>query len=446
MGYFLWPDQYCPYLCKQQPANLNRLREFGRHKYRFLTACERCGRQPDRNLEPANSSIAWHPFLYFGHGRLGSTNITPGGTITYAPTNGYSGSDQFVVQVSDGTATANMTVNVTVNGLPTVTVNPSNSTICSGANASFGVTATGAGLSYQWQISTNGGSSYSNVSNGGIYTNATTSTLNLTLPTTAVSGDLYRCVVSGTCTPSVNSTGATLTVNTAPSISVNPSNSTICSGSNTSFSVTAAGSGLTYQWQVSINGGSSYSNVSNAGIYSNATTSTLNLVAATSSVNGNLYRCVVSGSCTPTATSTGATLTINALPAVTVNPSNSTICAGSNTSFSVTATGAGTLSYLWQVSTNGGTSYSTVGNGGIYTNATTSTLNITAATTAVNNNLYRCVVSGTCTPSATSAAATLTVNAAPAVTTSPSNSTVCTGANTSFTVTATGQGLLTNGK
>jgi hypothetical protein len=52
----------------------------------------------------------------------GSTDITPGGTLTYTPTAGYVGSDTFTIQVSDGTATATRVINVTVTA-PTVTVN-----------------------------------------------------------------------------------------------------------------------------------------------------------------------------------------------------------------------------------------------------------------------------------------------------------------------------------
>ncbi len=51
----------------------------------------------------------------------GTTDITPGGTITYTPANGYSGSETFTVQVSDGTATATRQITVTVVCPPTVT-------------------------------------------------------------------------------------------------------------------------------------------------------------------------------------------------------------------------------------------------------------------------------------------------------------------------------------
>ncbi|TWB37238.1 autotransporter-associated beta strand repeat-containing protein [Nitrospirillum pindoramense] len=46
----------------------------------------------------------------------GSSDITPGGTLTYVPTSGYIGSDSFTIQVSDGTSTVTRTFSVTVTG------------------------------------------------------------------------------------------------------------------------------------------------------------------------------------------------------------------------------------------------------------------------------------------------------------------------------------------
>ncbi len=397
----------------------------------------------------ASQTETWSQGAAPSHGTLnftsatassGATDITPGGTITYTPTNGYSGSDAFTVSVSDGTSTANMVVNVTVDAPPAITGAPGNATICSGSNTSFSVTATGTGLGYQWRVSTDGGATYNNLNNTGIYSNVTASTLNLTAATAAADGNMYECVVSGTCTPSVTSTPATLNINSLPAITLNPSNNTICSGGNTSFSVAATGTGVSYQWKASTDGGATYNNLNNTGIYSNVTASTLNLTAATTAVNGNLYKCVVSGTCTPAATSAPATLTINSSPVITLNPSGNTICSGSNTSFSVTATGAG-LTYQWMVSTDGGATYNNLSNTGIYSNVTSATLNLTAATMAVDGYMYECVVSGTCTPSVTSTPATLNINSLPAITLNPSGNTICSGGNTSFSVTATGTGV-----
>jgi hypothetical protein len=96
-------------------------------------------------------------------------------------------------------------------------------------------------------------------------------------------------------------------------------------------------------------------------------------------------------------------------PSITTHPSNREVNAGSNTSFTVEATGTG-LSYQWQEDTGSG--FSTISNGDVYSGATTATLNITGATAGMNGYRYRVVVTGTVAPSATSNAATLTVNTA----------------------------------
>lgn len=51
----------------------------------------------------------------------GGADIAPGGIITYQPASGYSGSDSFQIEVSDGFATATRTINVTVVANPAVT-------------------------------------------------------------------------------------------------------------------------------------------------------------------------------------------------------------------------------------------------------------------------------------------------------------------------------------
>lgn len=95
-------------------------------------------------------------------------------------------------------------------------------------------------------------------------------------------------------------------------------------------------------------------------------------------------------------------------PAVTGQPSSTTVCNNFNTTFSVVATGSAPLTYQWQVSTGSG--FNNISNGGVYTNATTATLNITAATAFMNTYQYRCIVTNSC-GTATSNAASLTVNA-----------------------------------
>src|SRR5882757_161425 len=113
---------------------------------------------------------------------------------------------------------------------------------------------------------------------------------------------------------------------------------------------------------------------------------------------------------------------ISCIPAsITTSPSNVVVCAGATASFTVVAAGTPTLTYQWQVSTGG--PFTDIGG------ATAATYSFT--TTAVQNgNQYRCVVTGNCAPlTATSAAATLTVNPVPVISSQPANTTVCVGAN-----------------
>ena len=333
-----------------------------------------------------------------------------------------------------GSSTSNAGI-LTVNAAPAVTAQPQDITLCAGSNHTFSVTATGGGLTYQWQLSTDGGGTYNNITNGGIYSGATTNSLTLTGLTAGLSGNRYRCVVTGSCPPAVNSNGAILTVVTSVAVTTQPTDATVCEGSNSSFTVAGSGTGIIYQWQVSTDGGTTWTNVTNTGVYSGATAATLNITGATFSLNTYRYRCQLSNAtCTTPGVSNAGILTVNTLPAVTTNPANSTICLGGNTSFSAAATGTG-IGYQWQVSTDGGTTYTNITNGGVYGGATTTTLTITGATAAMNTYRYRVAVSGTCAPAANSTGAILTVVNPVAITAQPVNSEICSGSNTSFSVT-----------
>jgi len=93
-----------------------------------------------------------------------------------------------------------------------ITTNPSNSTVTAPAAASFTVVSAGA-TSFQWQVRTGGAGQYTNITNGGVYTNATTATLNIS-NSTGLNGNRYRCqVFNSTNNAAATSTAALLTVN-----------------------------------------------------------------------------------------------------------------------------------------------------------------------------------------------------------------------------------------
>jgi hypothetical protein len=329
-----------------------------------------------------------------------------------------------------GTTTSNC-VTLTVNTPPAITSQPSNISVCSGSNASFTVAATGSGLGYQWELSTNGGSSWAPV--GG----ATSPTITITGTTVGQNGHQYRCVVSGTCNPSQTSNAAVLTVNSSVTVTANPSNSTICEGTGTSFSAAASGTGLNYQWEVSTNGGSTWSNVVNNANYSGATTPTLTLTNTPPAFNGYRYRCnITSPPCTPGIT-TSALLTVNTFPVITAQPVNISICEGGNPTFSVTATTAvGSLTYQWQVNT--GTGWNNIAG------ATSSSYSQTNIPVGQNGYQYRVIVTAGC-GSSTSNAATITVNAFPVATLTNIPATLCL-SDPAYALTASTAGGVWNGQ
>lgn len=98
---------------------------------------------------------------------------------------------------------------------------------------------------------------------------------------------------------------------TAAGIQTQPTNRTICEGSNTTFGITATGGVAAYQWQV--NNGGGWANAT-GGVYSNGNTATLSISGATAAMSSYQYRCQVTGSCSGNPLSNTVTLTVNALP------------------------------------------------------------------------------------------------------------------------------------
>ncbi|MCX6235926.1 MAG: hypothetical protein NT175_14620, partial [Bacteroidetes bacterium] len=297
-------------------------------------------------------------------------------------------------------------------------------TICqSQSGVAYSVPAITNATSYTWAYSGTGAT-----------INGTTNSITIDFSSSATSGDLTVYGVNG-CGNGTVSANYAITVNVPPSITGQPvSPAAVCAGTGTpSFTVTATGAGLTYQWQEYI---TSWINVSNGGVYSGALSATLTITNPPSSMNGYKYRCVVTGTCTPAATSDGlATLIVNTAPAITGQPSAQTVCAGSGqATYTVIATGSG-LTYQWQefIST-----WTNLSNGGVYAGVLSATLTITNPPESMDGYQYRCVVSGSCVPPATSNAAVLNVDEGITIDTQPADQIVCVGNNASFSVSATG--------
>jgi alpha-tubulin suppressor-like RCC1 family protein len=322
------------------------------------------------------------------------------------------------------------------NVVPAIVTQPVNQAVETGQNAAFSVAATGIPEPiYQWEYNIYNASGWMPLTDTAPYGGATTNTLTITNAASSMNDYRYRCIVKNLA-GSVTSDPATLWVGALSAITMQPGNRSVTAGASTSLSITATGSMLVYQWQSSSDDGATWGDLANTAPYSGVTTATLAITSTPATLNGTQYRCVVTNAI-GTVRSSLATLTVNILPAITTQPANTTIIAGANATFTVAATGKPPPTYQWQSSTNG-TNWTNLSNSAPYGGVTTATLAITAAPGNLNGMRYRCVASNGTGPDATSAAATLTVNTLPAITTQPASQTVLAGQSVAFTVAATG--------
>ncbi len=213
-----------------------------------------------------------------------------------------------------------------------ITSQPENPAACEGERGTFCVTATGSGLSYQWQYSSDG------TNLGG---NASESTATTRCLETGNDFFYFRVRVRDANGCEEFSDWARLT-RANPSITSQPENPTACEGERGTFCVTATGSGLSYQWQYSSDG-------TNLG--GNASESTATTRCLETSNDWLYFRVRVRDVNGCEEFSDWARLT-RANPSITSQPENPTACEGERGSFCVTATGSG-LSYQWQYSSDG---------------------------------------------------------------------------------------------
>jgi hypothetical protein len=295
--------------------------------------------------------------------------------------------------------TINLLYVITQGAAPVISTSPQDATICVGATASFTVAANNG--TYQWQQRGSTTGTWANIAGS---TSITYSIANAAL---SLSGSQYRCVVTSNCGVSTSDI-ATLTVNAATTIFQQPASQTICAGSATTFSITAGGLNLNYQWQ--INTGTGFTNMLNDANYNGTATNSLSVTNSALSFSGNQYRCVVTGTCGSGINSSAATLTVHAPPTITRSPLQAEVCERTPASFGIAVNSIPPAIFQWQLSTNGGSSWNDI------SGATSFSLSLATTTSSMNNNRYRCLVSTTTCPSLiASTPTTLLVRAIPTV-------------------------------
>jgi hypothetical protein len=316
---------------------------------------------------------------------MGSVQLTDAGNYTVLVTNAAS-------SVTSAGAL------LTVYAAPIISTSPASITVTQGQSASFSVVATGVpALTYQWK------------KDGVAISGATSASYGIANALLADAGS-YSCVVANAMS-SVTSGFATLTVNASPSIKTPPESQTAAVGTDVTLAVSVTGTApLNYQWK------------KDGAVLVGLTGPTLILRNVTTADAGS-YAVVVTNAF-GIANSNAAVLTVNWAPGITTQPFGVIVNPGQNAAFTVVAVGPAPLAYQWSK------------NGAALAGAT-------AATLALNNVRSTNAGSYTVTVtsaggSITSAAAILTINAAPVITTQPRIQTAMTGNAVSFSVVATG--------
>lgn len=261
------------------------------------------------------------------------------------------------------TTSTEVRINVTANTITTSTI--TGSPFCSGASVSVPFNYTPAAnfpngtTTFTAQLSDASGSFTSATTIGTIGSDASGSqSISATIPGGTASGTAYRIrVISNT--PAVNgaNNGSDLTINTTitPSVTIASSPAavagvtTICAGTNVTFtpSPTNGGASPSYNWWK--NGIGTGTNLGISATYSSSSLSNTDVIACVMTSNATCA--------TPaTVNSNSITMTVNALvtPSVTIASSPAavagvtTICSGTNVTFTPTPTNGGASpSYNW---------------------------------------------------------------------------------------------------
>ena len=318
---------------------------------------------------PANNFVDFNGELTFVTAST-ATSIT-----TTVPVAAVTGPITIVVDCNYVTSTTDFIVG----NIISITSQPSDFIACVGQTATFTATATGAtNIVYQWQFSTDGIVPYTDITNGGGYSNATTATLSVNTTGNFGSGR-YRCRINGDFASEVITYDEGLFINSIPTAPTVIDASRCGIGSVT---LTASGgSNGQYKWYSVATGGTAIAGEVNSNYITPSLTATTSYFVSIS----------ISG-CESTRRSVAAT--INTLPTAPSATGGSGCLP--NASVTLNASGGTNSQYRWYLVATGGTAI----NG--ETNSSLNTPALSATTT-----YYVSINNGTCESGRTSVVASL---------------------------------------
>ncbi|MFP4156160.1 MAG: DUF2341 domain-containing protein [Opitutales bacterium] len=208
----------------------------------------------------------------------------------------------------------------------TITTQPTDQDVEMDQDGTFTVAADGTDLTYQWQENVDG--SWQDLSS------ATGASFTVNSVAAEDDGRAFRVVVDNAYGPAETSASATLNVLAPVNITAQPQSQSIELNDPVTFSVTAEGDDLSYQWR------------RNGSNISGATDPSYTIASVDGDRDGDTYSVRVSNAVS-SETSSAATLTVLFPPTILAQPQSRTVSAGETVSFSVLAEGSGTLAYQW---------------------------------------------------------------------------------------------------
>ena len=217
---------------------------------------------------------------------LSASNVPAGTTVSFSQTTINPG-ESTVVTLNNVNALLNGTYNVTIIGTsgsiireqpltfiiqagigPVISLQPANVRICEGATATFNVASSSDVKSYQWQVSTNGGTSFANI------TDATTPTLTIINIGAVQHNNRYRALVTGQCNVTISAV-VSLTVHKEPFITLTADTTGLLPGQSATLTAdpsASTGGTVTITWlkdqtPIDVPGNSLVANVTGLGSY-----------------------------------------------------------------------------------------------------------------------------------------------------------------------------------